>query len=75
MSLVMTHWYAVTAILCGGQCDEVHVLVHRSKVCLPSPLGHELLDSEDRVNERRLNVSKTAFFPPDKGILDQIIQS
>lgn len=58
MSLVMTHWYVVTTILCGGQCDEVRVLVHRSKVCLLSPLGHELLDSEGRAKERGLNVSK-----------------
>lgn len=43
-----TYWCAATAILCGGQCNEGEVLVHRSKVCPLSPLGHELLGSTEQ---------------------------
>lgn len=62
MSLVITHWYAATAILCGGQCDEVRVPAHRSQVCLLSPLGHELLDSRKQKGKKELNVSKNCVF-------------
>lgn len=55
-----THWYVVTAILCGGQFDEVEVLPRRSKVGLLSPLGDELLDSGRQKKEDQLS-AKTVF--------------
>lgn len=44
----MTHWYAVTAILCDGRYSEVHVPARRSPACHLSLLEHGLLDSGDR---------------------------
>lgn len=54
-----TYWCAVTAILCGGQCNEAEVLFHRSKVCLLSQRGHELLGSTQQNTKReKVNMSR-----------------